>query len=171
MKKEMRKAAYDSVLNIEACRFQGILQPFPPHFHEYYVIGLMEEGERRLICGNMETVTRQGDILVFYPGDTHSCVQAGAEPMDYRALHIPAAEMERLAEERHISVLPAFSQTVVSDRELADCFRHIHQSIMDGRGAENRGKLLRFLSALWVKYGGQSAAPVQEYREVVEKVI
>jgi AraC-like DNA-binding protein len=170
VKKEMRKAAYDSVLNIEACRFQGILQPFPPHFHEYYVIGLMEEGERRLICGNMETVTRQGDILVFYPGDTHSCVQAGAEPMDYRALHIPAAEMERLAEERHISVLPAFSQTVVSDRELADCFRHIHQSIMDGRGAENRGKLLRFLSALWVKYGGQSAAPVQEYREVVEKV-
>ena len=93
----MRKAAYDSVLNIEACRFQGILQPFPPHFHEYYVIGLMEEGERRLIRGNMETVTRQGDILVFYPGDTHSCVQAGAEPMDYRALHIRSAEMERLA--------------------------------------------------------------------------
>ncbi len=170
MKKEMRKAAYDSVLNIEACRFQGILQPFPPHFHEYYVIGLLEEGERRLLCGNTEAAARQGDILVFCPGEIHSCVQAGAESLDYRALHIPAAEMERLTEERHISALPAFSRTVVSDTGLADCFRHLHQGIMDGYGAENREKLRRFLSVLWVGYGGQSAVPVPEYRDVVEEV-
>ena len=32
---------------IEACRFEGIVQPFPSHFHEYYVIGFVEKGRRK----------------------------------------------------------------------------------------------------------------------------
>ena len=39
MKKEVRTAVYDDELQIEAYRFEGIVQPFPNHFHEYYVIG------------------------------------------------------------------------------------------------------------------------------------
>ena len=47
MKKETRTVVYDDALHIEAYRFEGIVQPFPNHFHEYYVIGLVEGGERR----------------------------------------------------------------------------------------------------------------------------
>ena len=46
MKKEVRTVVYDDELHIEAYRFEGIVQPFPNHFHEYYVIGFMEDGER-----------------------------------------------------------------------------------------------------------------------------
>lgn len=170
MKKEMRKAFYDSALRLEACRFQGILQPFPPHFHEYYVIGLMEEGERRLICGNKETAARRGDILLFCPGETHSCTQAGTEPLDYRAMHIPVPAMGQFAKECRINIPPAFSRTVVSDGRLADSFRFLHRGIMAGHGAGNREGLLRFLSALWEKYGMPPPAPAPEYREEVEAV-
>ena len=52
MKKEVRTVVYDDELHIEAYRFEGIVQPFPNHFHEYYVIGFMEEGERVLSCKN-----------------------------------------------------------------------------------------------------------------------
>ena len=50
MKKEVRTVVYDDELRIEAYRFEGIVQPFPNHFHEYYVIGFMEDGERVLSC-------------------------------------------------------------------------------------------------------------------------
>lgn len=34
MKKETRTVVYDDELRIEAYRFEGIVQPFPNHFHE-----------------------------------------------------------------------------------------------------------------------------------------
>ena len=42
MKKETRTVVYDDELRIEAYRFEGIVQPFPNHFHEYYVIGFID---------------------------------------------------------------------------------------------------------------------------------
>ena len=38
---------YDEELQIEAYRFEGIVQPFPNHFHEHYVIGFVEDGQRK----------------------------------------------------------------------------------------------------------------------------
>ena len=45
MKKEIRAVVYDDELRMEAYRFEGIMQPFPSHFHEHYVIGIVEKGE------------------------------------------------------------------------------------------------------------------------------
>lgn len=69
MKKEVRTVVYDDELHIEAYRFEGIVQPFPNHFHEYYVIGFMEDGERILSCKNQEyTITREhAQQSVFFP--------------------------------------------------------------------------------------------------------
>lgn len=64
MKKEAKTVVYDDELRIEAYRFEGIMQPFPNHFHEYYVIGFVEKGERRLSCKNQEYVIRKGNIAV-----------------------------------------------------------------------------------------------------------
>ena len=50
MKKETRTAVYDEELRIEAYRFEGIVQPFPNHFHGHYVIGFVEAGQRVLFC-------------------------------------------------------------------------------------------------------------------------
>lgn len=34
MRKEIRTVVYDDELRMEAYRFEGIVQPFPNHFHE-----------------------------------------------------------------------------------------------------------------------------------------
>ena len=47
MREETRTAVYDEALRMEAYRFTGVEQPFPSHFHTYYVIGLMEYAERK----------------------------------------------------------------------------------------------------------------------------
>lgn len=59
MKKEVRTVVYDDELHIEAYRFEGIVQPFPNHFHEYYVIGFMEDGERILSCKIRSTPSQE----------------------------------------------------------------------------------------------------------------
>lgn len=50
MKNEKRFVKYDKELQIEAYWFQGILQKFPQHFHEYYVLGFVEKSGLRHMC-------------------------------------------------------------------------------------------------------------------------
>lgn len=70
MRKEIRTVVYDEELRMEAYRFEGIVQPFPSHFHEHYVIGVVESGERVLSCRGREYAIGEGSILLFHPGDS-----------------------------------------------------------------------------------------------------
>ena len=99
MKKEVRTVVYDDELHIEAYRFEGIVQPFPNHFHEYYVIGFMEDGERVLSCKKQEYTITRGDVLLFNPGDNHACVQSDGGTLDYWGFNITKEVMLDLAEE------------------------------------------------------------------------
>jgi len=83
MKKEVRTICYDSDLQLEAYRLEGIVQPFPNHFHECYVIGYMVGGKRYLSCKNKEYTLNKGDIVLFNPEDNHACAQRGDETLHY----------------------------------------------------------------------------------------
>ena len=43
---EQRHVYYDRDLEIEAYNLGGIVQKFPNHFHEFYVLGFIEGGKR-----------------------------------------------------------------------------------------------------------------------------
>jgi len=96
MKGELRTVVYDEALRVEAYRLEGIVQPFPNHFHEYYVIGFMENGERVLSCKNQEYTIQRGHILLFNPGDNHACVQSDEGTLDYRGINITKEGMLNL---------------------------------------------------------------------------
>lgn len=89
MKKELRTVVYDEDLRIEAYHFEGFVRPFPNHFHEYYVIGYLESGQRALSCMEQEYSLRPGNILLFNPGDSHACAQSDGGTLDYRGLTFP----------------------------------------------------------------------------------
>lgn len=88
MKKEIRTIVYDEELRIEAYRFEGIAQPLPNHFHEHYVIGFVEKGQRTLSCRNKEYGIECGNVVLFNPGDNHACVQSDDGTFDYRGFNI-----------------------------------------------------------------------------------
>lgn len=75
MEQETRTVKYDPELKVEAYSFKGIMQKFPNHFHDYYVIGFIESGERCLSCKNKEYTVEPGDLLLFNPRDNHTCEQ------------------------------------------------------------------------------------------------
>ena len=120
MKQTRRTTVYDPALGIEAYRLQGFPRPFPPHFHDYYVIGYVEAGTRRMVCGGQAWTVRRGDLLVFQPGEVHACVQAGRGSLSYRGLNVPPAVMEHLAGAlTGAAAPPRFSPPVLTDPEAA----------------------------------------------------
>lgn len=123
MKAGTRTAVYDRALHVEAYIFDGVVQAFPNHVHEYYVIGLVERGERRLLCINREYSVGSGDVLVFNPGDSHSCTQSGGALL-YRALNIPRDVM--LA---HLERSPHFVPNVLREPGIATAVRTLHEAI------------------------------------------
>ena len=142
MKKETRTVVYDDELRIEAYRLEGIVQPFPNHFHEYYVIGFIEDGQRVLSCRNQEYTIAKGDIVLFIPGDNHVCVQSDDGTLDYWGFNITKEVMLDLAEEVTEKMeLPGFSKTVIFDEEVT-CYLHpLHELVMKGSYEFGRRKI------------------------------
>ena len=171
MKKEMRTVVYDDELQIEAYRFEGIVQPFPNHFHEHYVIGFVEGGQRVLTCQNKEYSIARGNVLLFNPGDNHACVQSDGGAFDYRGFNIPASVMLDLAEEvTGKRELPGFSKNVLYDEEITCYLRPLHEMVM--RGISDFGKeenLLFLVSALIQKYGQPFESCLPECPQEIEK--
>lgn len=155
MKKEVRTVIYDDELRLEAYRFEGIMQPFQNHFHEYYVNGSVENGKRCLSCKNKEYTLQRGNIILFNPGDNHACVQGDDGTLDYRALNISKESMLNLIEEvTGKRELPGFSENVIFDEEVTCYLRPLHEMIM--KGFDDLGKeenLLLLISLLIQRYG------------------
>lgn len=171
MKKETRMIVYDDELRIEAYLFEGTQKPFPNHFHKYYVIGFIEGGERYLSCKGQEYIITKGNIVLFNPGDNHSCVQNDGSTFDYRGLNISKTIMLDLAEEvTGKRTLPGFSENVIFDKEVNYYLRPLHKMIMndsDEFGKEEN--LLLLLTLLFQRYGQPFESCIPECRKEIEK--
>ena len=136
MKKSTKTIVHDEELQIEACHFQGITQSFPNHFHEYHVIGCIEQGQRRLSCRNRDYTVGKGVILLFSPGDSHACTQRQGGALDYRSFHIPKKTMHHFIQKiTGTTFSPHFSANVLYDRKIFRSFLTLHENIMKKGGA------------------------------------
>lgn len=171
MKKEVSTVCFDEELRIEAYRFEGIKQDFPNHFHDHYLIGLIEDGDRWMSCRNEEYLVRKGNMVLLNPELNHSCARAGERGMDFRGLNISKQVMRELTKEIiGREGLPGFSEQVIYDEELNDYFRNLHRMVMEGSKEFEKEELLLFLvEALLRKYGQSMEEILPEYREEIER--
>lgn len=128
---EQRHVYYDHDLGIEAYQLSGVVQKFPNHFHDFYVIGFIEGGKRHLWCKGQEYDLRSGDLILFNPRDNHYCAPVGGEPLDYRALNIQPEVMLRAAKEiAGMDCVPCFTQNVVYQSETAVSVGEVYDAIL-----------------------------------------
>ncbi len=171
MKKETRTIYYDEDLQIEAYHFEGIMQPFPIHFHNYYVIGFIESGNRYLTCENVDYSIETGDILLFNPQDNHACAQADSGTLDYRAFNIKAEIMDRLVKEitgRQFTL--KFNKNIIRDTELFLALHKLHEMLMlESKEFEKDELLLFTIEQLIQEYGEPFDNSVAEYNNEIEK--
>lgn len=150
--KEERTVCYDKDLKIEAYWFKGIMQKFPNHFHEYYVIGYIESGQRYLSCKSNEYIVGPGDIVLFNPLDNHTCEQIDDLTLDYRCLNIKTEVMEEVVKEITGKVyLPVFTQTVVFRSDYANLLRELHSSVMEEQRDFKKEETFLFLIEMLIK--------------------
>ncbi|USL40710.1 AraC family ligand binding domain-containing protein [Priestia megaterium] len=146
MTKEIRTAHVDAALHIEAYRFKGIMQKFPAHFHEYYVIGFIEEGQRHLICQGKEYIINPGDLLLFNPYDTHSCEQIDGKTLDYRCINVTPDVMKKAVFDINGSEsLPRFNRNVVQASEVVSSLKELHLQILNGEHEFKKEELFLYL--------------------------
>lgn len=146
MEQEKRTIKFDSDLGIEAYRFEGIMQKFPNHFHEHYVIGFIEKGLRKLSCKNQEYITGKGTLLFFNPMDNHTCEQIDQKTLDYRALHIkPEVMRKAVFEITGRDYLPRFITPVVVGSEWLETLHDLHQMLMEDCYDFEKDELFYFL--------------------------
>lgn len=142
MLNEIRTISLDLDLNIEAYQFKGIMQKFPSHFHEYYVIGFIEEGQRSLVCKGEQYIINPGDLLIFNPYDPHSCEQIDGKTLDYRCINVTSEIMKKIILEINGNeCLPYFNQNVLVQSELVDSLRELHLNISQGESALKKEEL------------------------------
>jgi len=152
MEQETRTVKYDTELKVEAYSFKGIMQKFPNHFHDYYVIGFIESGERCLSCKNREYTIEPGDLLLFNPHDNHTCEQINGGTLDYRCINVPPETMSKAAFEiTGKEYLPYFSPAVIFHSELASLLRELHMIIMEEEKDFRKEEIFFFLLEQLIK--------------------
>ncbi|GMX63343.1 AraC family transcriptional regulator [Paenibacillus elgii] len=167
MPNEIRTVCYDTDLQIEAYRFEGIMQKFPNHFHDYYVIGFIEEGQRYLQCNHQDYIIHPGDILIFNPRDIHSCEQIDEKVLDYRCINIQPDRMRQVVLEiTGRDYLPDFTHNVICRSELASSLQELHHMICEGETDFVKEELFFFLiGQLMQDYSDTSAEGTAQERD------
>lgn len=128
---EQRHVYFDHDLGIEAYQLSGIVQKFPNHFHDFYVLGFIEGGQRHLWCKGREYDLHSGDLILFNPRDNHYCSPIGGELLDYRALNIRPEVMRKAVKEiAGKDYAPCFTQNVVCQSEAAAAVGEVYDAIL-----------------------------------------
>jgi AraC-like DNA-binding protein/mannose-6-phosphate isomerase-like protein (cupin superfamily) len=146
MPKEVRTVCFDPDLKVEAYRFYGIMQKFPNHFHDYYVIGYIDKGRRYMQCKNREHIINPGDIILLNPKDVHTCEQIDNTAMDYHSINIRPEVMQKTVQEiTGREYLPHFSQEVLYNSDLVSSLRELHLMISEEAADFKKEELFLFL--------------------------
>lgn len=158
MQQEIRTVLYDVALQVEALYFQGLLQPFPNHFHAYYVIGFIEKGRRQMSSKNKTYVLEPGDMVLFNPGDNHACAQIDGKTFNYRSIHIqPEVMRKAVFEVTGRDFLPCFSPQANFHSDLVPLLKELHHKLMQGSKDFKKEELFYFLlEQLLTDYTGES---------------
>ncbi|GEN86848.1 AraC family transcriptional regulator [Oceanobacillus sp. FSL W8-0428] len=160
MLNETRTIYLDPDLDLEAYRFKGITQKFPAHFHDYYVFGFIEEGERELICQGEEYVIHPGDVLIFNPYDTHSCEQVDGGTLDYRCINVKADVIKKaMFEIKGEEILPRFKENVLYKSEVASTLKDLHLKILEEEEAFKKEELFLYLMEELIEINSDLAIP------------
>lgn len=166
---EERYVCYDEQLQIEAYQFIGLMQKFPNHFHEYYVIGFIEKGKRHLSCKNKSYDIMPGDLLLFNPRDNHTCEQIDEETLDYRCLNVMPEVMEKVVGELgERTYRPYFTCNVVPCCQQVEELKAVHQMIMNGEQGMIKEEAFYFLLEQLIR---RYARPMEEGKEKVKEEI
>jgi AraC-like DNA-binding protein len=121
---------HDSDLLLDTLQASFTTYAFARHWHDYYVIGLVEDGVQSFWCRRATYTTPRGGLILLNPGEAHTGQAAGAGGFAYRALYPTSTHMaQAMAEFGRPEQLPQFPAVRIDATDLAAMVRDFHATL------------------------------------------
>lgn len=131
---------------------------FARHWHDYYVIGLVEDGAQSFWCRRATYTTPRGGLILLNPGEPHTGQAArSAAGFRYRALYPTGAHMAQvMAELGRPDQLPLFPSVRIDVADLAASVHSLHLALDPATPPlQRQSGWLMLLTTLVLRYGAE----------------
>ena len=117
--------------HFDALRAEHFVHRFPPHFHDTFAIGVVEEGTAHIRTQRGEWHAQPGSILAFSPGEIHAADSSGAGGYTYRMVYPSREVMREIAAFRSSGDehTPVFRTPVIDDAEVEARLRSLETQL------------------------------------------
>lgn len=120
-----------SLNGLELHQANYITHTFSRHMHDYYVIGIIEDGTQAFSYRGSKHTTPSGGVFVIHPGEAHTGEAVGEHGYTYRTLYPDVALFQRAASEiagRDFS-FPFFPIPVIQEAHLTRLIHDLHVAL------------------------------------------
>lgn len=124
----------DEFHNLEMQAVTYVTHAFPRHWHETFVLQVVEAGADAFYCAGGNYVAERGSIVVLNPGEVHTGRPAGDAPLMYRSFYPAPSLMESVlaGTEVRSGGVPLFPTPVIQDPLLANRLVEAHRALESG---------------------------------------
>jgi AraC-like DNA-binding protein len=115
-----------------ACiRATYIEHTFPRHTHDYFAIGVIEEGFQQFLLGKQLYHTPPGGMFIVNPGEVHTGESATRQGFTYRTIYPSLPLLEAISHDiiGQARPFPLFTAPVIDDPALVRVFVHAHRML------------------------------------------
>ncbi len=146
---------------VECFRAANMVHHFPRHAHEFYSIGVIEDGVGGNYCRGATHEIPAGAIVVINPDEVHTGYAAGGRPLTYRMLHVYPNVFLGMTPS-----LPWFARPAIADLRWARALAGLHRQLeaaADPLSAEEN--LIETLTDFLAAHASEAAQPPAAGRE------
>lgn len=93
---------------------------FPPHFHDHYVIMIVNKGVNEGVCEKKKYQVCENDILFINPGEIHTGNSYGGKPLEYSAFYIHADFFTKELLKNSSDLPPVFPSLLKTNKGLVN---------------------------------------------------
>lgn len=105
---------------------------FQPHFHDHYVIMIVNEGVNEGVCEKQRFRVTPGEILFINPGEVHTGNSYQSKHLKYSAFYVDADFFTR---HMHVDRPPVFAKMHQTNNDLAEGIKLLLQSTRSSASA------------------------------------
>jgi AraC-like DNA-binding protein len=164
----MEQANVWRVNDLELLRAFYVKHTFPRHTHEFYVVGVVEQGVEAFFNKTQMHYAKKGDISLTNPDEIHTGHAGTSEGYLYRAFY-PTVELLRAIAEDITGKrqgIPFFSKAVVADKEVSKVLLETHQTLEGNASTlEQDEKLRKAFGLLLLRHADTAPRPRSIYTD------
>jgi AraC-like DNA-binding protein len=137
LNQERSQIWHNAQLDVELLQASYVRHAYPRHFHEYYVICVIEQGAQSFTHQDSKYFTPAGGVILINPGAVHTGEAAGEQGFQMRSLYPTPAHMQTAVSELtgRPRSLPFFREVRVDHRWARDSILSLHRALAQGADA------------------------------------